>query len=85
MDDATDPDAALAALDATAARYKAAKETLEHARETVVADVVSALRAGAGPAAVARRAGFTDAYVRSIARAHGIPPASPGPKKRTKA
>lgn len=85
MNDATKAEAALAKLDGTASAYRAAKDALEQARTAVVADVVAALRLGVGPFTVARRSGFTDAYVRSIARAHDVPPAPRGPKKATKA
>ncbi len=85
--DVASPDhaSALAALAEAAVAFAAAKAAFDAAQKRKVASVVAGLKAGIGPSAVARRAHITDAYVRSIARAHGIPPAAPGPKKRAKA
>lgn len=85
--DTAGPDhaSALAALEAAAAAFAATQAAFEAAQKRKVASVVAGLKVGIGPSAVARRAHVTDAYVRSIARAHGIPPAHPGPKKRAKA
>ncbi len=82
MDDQT---AALAEIAAAHAEYEAAKAAFEAAQRRRIAAIVRGLKADIGPSAVARGVEVTDAYVRSIARAHGIPPAHPGPKKRAKA
>lgn len=81
----SDPTDRTAKLRASAAQYRAAKQAYEQAREEINADIVAALIDGQGPTFVAREAGFTDAHVRAIARAHKVPPAKPGIKKRPKA
>jgi hypothetical protein len=47
-------------------------------REQHIADILTALRAGERPTDVAEWSAFTSAYVRKIAREHGIPPGNPG-------
>lgn len=65
----TDP---LAALDETTRRYRRTEKAHEQAQKDVTAAVVAALRAGARPTDVANRSPFSAAYVRRIARDHGI-------------
>lgn len=43
--------------------------------------VLAALRGGVPPTEVERLSPFTAAYIRRTARAEGIPPAAPGPKR----
>jgi hypothetical protein len=74
----TTPDQALDALDAATARYR----EMEQAHDGVVAAILAALRAGAGPTEVANRSPFTAAHVRKLAREAGIPPAKPGIKSK---
>jgi hypothetical protein len=73
------------ALDAATKRYLRTQAAHEDARQAAIAAVVDALRAGLRPTDVTARSPFTAAYVRGIAREHGIQPAAPGPKKRTPA
>lgn len=68
-------------LSAATKRYQRTEAAHEAARETVVAAVVAALRAGIGPAEVERLSPFSSAYIRKLAREHDIPPAPPGPKR----
>lgn len=63
-------------------RYDRARVKLDEAKSEVVAAIVAALRTGATPTEVAATAPFTPAYVRRIAREHGIEPAAPGPKPK---
>lgn len=74
----TTPDRALNVLDAATARYR----ELEQAHDAVVAAILAALKAGAGPTEVANRSPFTAAHVRKLAREAGIPPAKPGIKSK---
>ncbi len=69
------------ALDQATTRYKDTEREHEKSRTTVIKAVVAALRADKRPTDVADRSPFSPAYVRRIAREHGIDPASPGPKK----
>ncbi|MEE4546434.1 hypothetical protein V2S66_31280 [Streptomyces sp. V4-01] len=71
----------LEALDRATARYEETEAEHDTARADTIAAIVAALRAGAGPTVVADRSPFKAAYVRRIAREHGIEPAAPGPKK----
>lgn len=68
----------LAALDASTARYRETELAHEESRTAVIADVVSALKAGKRPTDVVAHSPFTDAYVRKIARENGIEPAKKG-------
>ncbi|GAA3560775.1 hypothetical protein GCM10022235_31380 [Kribbella ginsengisoli] len=43
--------------------------------------VLAALKSGVPPTEVERLSPFTAAYIRKIARAEGVPPAAPGPKR----
>jgi hypothetical protein len=74
----TDP---LDDLDASTRRYRETEAEHEKSRRAVVADVIAALRAGKRPTDVINRSPFTAAYVRRIAREHGIEPAT---KARTR-
>lgn len=74
----------LDALDAATARFHEADRAREEARREVIGAVVAALRAGGLPTEVAGRSPFTAAHVRTIAREHGIPPARPGVKSKTR-
>jgi len=73
----TDPRAAL--REATR-RYKSTGAVHEEARLAAIAAVIAALRANVGPSEVEQLSPFTAAYIRRLAREHGIPPATPGPK-----
>ena len=53
-------------------RYRQTEKAHEDAREKVVAAVVKALEAGERPTDVTAWSPFTAAYVRKLARAHGI-------------
>jgi len=53
-------------------RYRRTEKAHEEARGAVVAAVVAALRAGKRPTDVVEHSPFTSAYVRRIAREHGI-------------
>ncbi len=70
----------LVALDKATDKYRRTGEAHDAARQEAIAAVVAALRANVQPTVVAKRSPFTDAYVRKIARDHGIPPARPGIK-----
>jgi len=80
----TDPNEALAALDASTERYEATKAAHDEAREDTINKVIAALKAGATPTEVANRSPFTGAHVRTIARGAAIPAAPPGIKPRRK-
>lgn len=71
----------LEALDQATRHYRKTEAAHEASREASVQAVVAALRGGKRPTDVAARSPFTPAYVRRIAREHGIEPARPGPKK----
>ncbi|MEU9833250.1 hypothetical protein AB0D67_17130 [Streptosporangium sp. NPDC048047] len=62
----------LEALDDSTRRYRETEAEHERSRTAVIADVVSALKAGERPTDVVKRSPFTDAYVRKLAREHGI-------------
>jgi hypothetical protein len=62
-------------------RYRRTEKAHEEAREAAVQAVVAALRDGVRPTDVTAASPFTAAYVRRIAREHGIGPAAPGPKR----
>ena len=61
-------------LDETARAYERTGTAHEKARLAAIDAVIAALRTGHRPAEVARRSPFTDAYVRKLARQHGIAP-----------
>jgi hypothetical protein len=65
-------------------RYREADRVFEEARQAVVDAVVAALRAGIPPTEVIQLSPFSAAYVRRIARDHGIPAARGGPPKRVR-
>jgi hypothetical protein len=69
------------ALDRATNRYRQTETAHDESRDSAVKAVVTALRAGKRPTDVADRSPFTAAYVRRIAREHGIEAARPGPKK----
>ncbi len=68
-------------LEAATRRYRRTASDHEQAREATIAAVVEALRSGIPPVEVERLSPFTGAHIRKMAREHGIPPASPGPKR----
>lgn len=68
-------------LKAATRRYQRTEQAHEQERTTTIEKVVAALRAKVPPTEVVELSPFTAAYVRRIAREHGIPPAAPGPKK----
>jgi len=55
-----------------AARYRETEEAHETARKDLVAAVVKALEAGERPTDVTAWSPFTPAYVRRLARDHGV-------------
>ncbi|MBF6138144.1 hypothetical protein IU501_34815 [Nocardia otitidiscaviarum] len=69
-------------LKAATRKHKRATESAEAARKEVLDAALEALRAGERPTDVAAASPFTPAYIRRIAREHGIDPAPPGPKPR---
>jgi hypothetical protein len=69
MENDKDP---LDAITESTRRYRRTEKAHEEARDAVVADVVAALRAGKRPTDVVERSPFSSAYVRRIAREHGI-------------
>ncbi|MFB9448160.1 hypothetical protein Dvina_43580 [Dactylosporangium vinaceum] len=68
-------------LTAATKRYRRTETAHEQARQEAIAAVVAALNAGVPPTEVERLSPFTGAYIRKVARDHGIPPAPPGPKR----
>ncbi|MBX7264782.1 hypothetical protein KIF24_01065 [Micromonospora sp. Llam7] len=74
----TDPRQQLAAA---TRRYRTAEAAQEEARQETISAVIQALRANISPTEVVRLSPFTATYVRRLAREHGVPPASPGPKR----
>lgn len=66
----------LKSLDQATSHYRQTKTKHAKAREETIKAVVAALQAGQRPTVVQRRSPFTAAYVRKIAREHGIE--SPG-------
>lgn len=62
--------------------YRQTESAHKAAQQGVIAAALAALRAGVTPNEVAELSPFTSAYVRRLARAEGIPPAPPGPKRR---
>jgi hypothetical protein len=71
----TDP---LDAIDEATRRYRRTEKAHNESRDQVIARVVAALRAGARPTDVVARSPFTGAYIRRIARDHGIEPVRKG-------
>jgi hypothetical protein len=69
-------------LAAATQRYQATETAHEEARQAAIQAVIAALRGQVGPTEVAGLSPFTAAYVRKLARDHGIPPAPVGPKRR---
>ncbi|MFB9187429.1 hypothetical protein ACFFX1_55675 [Dactylosporangium sucinum] len=70
----TDADNARQNLTAAKTNYRRTEDAHTKARNELQEAVVAALRAGVGPSEAARLSGFTDAYVRKLARAAGLPP-----------
>lgn len=70
-------------LVAATRRYQRTEAAHQEARQAVIDAVIAALRANLGPSEVECLSPFTSAYIRKLAREHGIPPASPGPKRGT--
>lgn len=68
----------LDALDESTRRYRETEAAHEEARQAVVDDVLTALRAGKRPTDVVEHSPFTAAHVRKIARDNGIEPAPRG-------
>ncbi|GAA1554404.1 hypothetical protein GCM10009741_68610 [Kribbella lupini] len=68
-------------LSAATRRYRETEAAHEEARQEVLAAVLASLRAGVTPTEVERLSPFTAAYIRKVARAEGVPPAPPGPKR----
>lgn len=68
-------------LSAATRRYRRTESAHEEARQELMAAVLAALRGGVPPTEVERLSPFTAAYIRRTARAEGIPPAAPGPKR----
>jgi hypothetical protein len=69
-------------LTAATRKYERAERALKAAKAEVIEAALTALRAGERPTDVAEQSPFTPAYIRRIAREHGIEPAPPGPKPR---
>jgi hypothetical protein len=65
---------ALEALNRTARTYLTTRSAHEAARKATHEAALAALRAGVAPTEVARRSPYTEAHVRKLARAAGIPP-----------
>lgn len=68
-------------LVAATRRYRRTEAAHEESRQAAITAVLAALRGGVGPSEVERLSPFTGAYIRKLAREHGIPPAPPGPKR----
>ena len=66
------------AVKTTAQRLRRAQSALDAAKESHIAAVLAALRAGRPPMGVADLSPFTDTRLRQIAREAGIPPAVKG-------
>jgi len=69
-------------LGRAAEKYRETERHHEAARQAVIDAVVAALRAGVPPADVVALSPFSPAYVRVLAREHGVPPAPGGLKPR---
>ncbi len=63
-------------------QYRETERRHEAARQAVIDAVVGALGAGVPPAEVVALSPFSPAYVRVLAREHGVPPAPGGVKPR---
>lgn len=68
-------------LDEATRHYRQTEEAHKEARDAAITAVVAALKAGKRPTDVAARSPFTDAYVRRVAREHGVEPARKGKRK----
>lgn len=64
------------------AQFKELERQLDELREKAGPLVVSLLKAGEPPTEVADLSPFSTAWVRNLARANGIPPASRGRRRR---
>lgn len=62
-------------------RYRETEAAHEHSQKDVLSAILAALRGGVTPTEVERLSPFTAAYIRRVARAEGVPPAAPGPKR----
>lgn len=69
-------------LRAAATRYQATGREHDAAQAILVERVVAALKADMAPTEVIALSSLSGAYVRKIAREHGIPPARLGRKPR---
>jgi hypothetical protein len=63
----------LEAVETDTYRYRETEAAHEESRKAVTASVLAALRAGERPTDVAAKSPFTEAWVRKLAREHGIP------------
>ena len=70
------------ALGRATEQYRETEQRHEAARQAVIDAVVVALEAGVPPAEVVALSPFSPAYVRVLAREHGVPPAPGGVKPR---
>lgn len=67
-----------------AERYRRGDQMRREASDAALSKVLALLRAQVPPSEVTRLSPFSDAYVRRIAREHGIEPGRPGPKRRAR-
>lgn len=70
-------------LTAATRRYEKTESAHDDARRAVVDAVVAALKAEVTPTEVKRLSPFSGAHIRKLAREHNVPPAPPGPKRRS--
>ncbi len=80
MSEEKDP---LEVLDEATRAYLDTEATHKAARDAAIGAVVAALKAGKRPTDVATRSPFTDAYVRRVAREHGVEPRKRGEDRGT--
>lgn len=73
----------LEVLDEATRAYLDTEAAHKTARDSAIAAVVAALKAGKRPTDVAARSPFTDAYVRRVAREHGVGPRKKGEDRGT--
>lgn len=69
-------------LDAVTAELRKIDQRRTGLRDRAKELVIAALRKDVPPTEVADRSPYSHAYVRTLAREHGIPPAPPGVKPR---
>lgn len=84
MTEETPQQTPLERLDEATARYRQTEHEHEQARQEVITAALDALKARERPTDVAEHSPFTDAYIRRLAREHGIKaqPRSKGPRPR---